>query len=571
MEGWQIQLPTGEFLDLPEGYNLPLELNNLIFSGSDTGSLPGSFSFPSEVPNSPRNMALFGRPHLTAGSGSVRIIEGVWVYACGLPLFYGKLTVRGANADKIKFDLVANPLAALKEVELPDLDLGGTRSITPYTLENFMLATAQNPEAWDFAFFPVIAENLLTLSAQPAEKWLNFHNQNGAGFQPTNSGAITPFVKIEYLFKQMFAGYGEGFEWRNDFQRPEDPEMRRLYVFNNVDARKPNTPGGAPVLPGTFDLKRHVPKIKSTELLKKVCAQWNLGLFTNLFSRTLRLAPVADILKSDAAQDWTPYMASLPSVDNPVSVPRSYTYDEYETLPPGTPNLATMRRFTDLNAFYTALNAGGISEEYVYIECSNTVVNKSWYTYAIDFRGRAWGAFPPIETNGDGNAYNPGVNILPGGFDYYRWKGGFSKFEQNTEGVWEWKNEDYPLSLLFFRGIQHAYSWPVSGNSPYLYIAGAGQRAAITRNGTTLATASRSMDWVGEYGLWAKYHEPWYNVLKNGKTITQNFAIPVAKLAQFGFDMKIRVGDMEYIVKRIRVARLANGHALIEANLVAVM
>lgn len=547
---------------------MPLEINNQVFSGSDTGTLPGTFSFPSEVANTGRMKRLFRDAHLaTSATVHKRVIDGVWVYANGMPLLYGRLTIRGADDQRIKFDLIANPLASLKEVELPDLDLEGERSLGPYTVAGYQTATAQDPESWDFAFFPVVTEDILSLATIPAAKWLNYYDQSGsAGFQPSGSGGVTPFVKMEYLLKRMFASYGDGFSWQNAFQLPDDEELRRLYLYNNTDARVLG-PSGAPVLPAAIDLKKHVPKIKSTELLKKVCAQWGLGLFTNVFERSVKLAPVVNTLAGDIGQDWTPYRAGMPSLEYNAQAPSRYIYDEYEQLPPGAPKIADMRRFTDFQAFAAA---GTITEEYVYIECANLVLNQRWYNYQITFQNNGWGGYPEIETGASGDSYNPGIKILTGGFDYYRAKGGISKFEDNA-GEWKFNSQTYDVALMLYRGIQHAYNWPVSGNSPYVYTAGAGTRANITRNGTVLAQAKRSLNWEGEYGLYKNYHQKWNEMLRDGKQVTQTFALPLTKFVRFSFDQKVRVGAMEYVVKKLRVSKLVDSRAVVEATMLSIM
>lgn len=567
MRGWSIQLPTGEFLDLPENFQLPLELNNQVFSSGDTGTLPGSFSFPTEAANTGAMKRLFRDVHLpTSATARRTAIEGVWVYANGMPLMYGRLTVRSADENRVKFDIVANPLASLKDVNLPDLDYEGERSLGVYTMAGYQTQTALFPEDWDFAFFPVVTGDILSIATIPDENWLNYYDQSGsAGFQPMGSGGVTPFVKLEYILKRMFASYGEGFEFRNDWQRPEDYELRRLYLYNNVDARILSV-AGQPTFPGAIDLKKHVPKIKSTEMLKKVCAQWNLGLFTNVFDRTVKLAPVVNTLTADAAHDWTTYRAGRATVEYNSDAPRKYAYDEYEPLPPGAPKVADMRRFTDFQAFAAA---GTIAEEYVYIECANLVLNQRWYNYQTSFQNNGWGGYPEIETEGGGEDYNPGMAILAGGFDYYRAKGGISTFVDNA-GEWKYTPQDYALALMFYRGIQ-SYNWPVSGNSPYLYTAGAGVRADITENNVVLAEAKRSLNWEGEYGLYENYHQKWNELLRNGKQVTQTFALPVPKFVKFNFDQKVRVGSMEYIVKKLRVSKLVDARVIVEATMLSVI
>jgi len=55
-----------------------------------------------------------------------------------------------------------------------------------------------------------------------------------------------------------------------------------------------------------------------------------------------------------------------------------------------------------------------------------------------------------------------------------------------------------------------------------------------------------------------------------GKHVTQTFTLPITELVKFSFEDKVRVVNMDYFVKRLRVQKLiGRGLALVEASMVS--
>jgi hypothetical protein len=80
------------------------------------------------------------------------------------------------------------------------------------------------------------------------------------------------------------------------------------------------------------------------------------------------------------------------------------------------------------------------------------------------------------------------------------------------------------------------------------------------------------MNWQGPNGLYERQHRLWNEALRNGKHVTLQFAIPVTKLQAFTFDQKVRVQEMDYLVKKLRVGKcLGDNKVQVQAEMVSVI
>ncbi len=565
---WAFQLQTGEYIDLPDNFSLALELTNQVFT-NDPASLPGSFSFPAEVPLTGHNMRIFARPHLPESANPTKTIDNVTVLAAGMPIMQGRLRVLGATQEKVRFTIVATPVSDLKNIQLNELDTGGNRSLIPFTVPGLMSATCNRPEDFDFAFLPVYtAQPWFPVETLETGDWQNKYDSATQQFLET-SGSLTPFLKVEYLISRLFAAEKNGYTFQNAFQM--ETELRRLYLYNNVDMRV-TTPSGL-AFPSSFSLNKHIPKIKATDFLKKVAAMFGLGLYVNYFEKTIRLAPVKNTLMSDPAHDWTRYAVADPVKDTENTAPGLYRFDAFEDLPADAPAVHLMRKFATMADLVTALNApGGITEEWVYSESNNLVWNTKWNFNLTELNGLTWGAFPHVDS-GVGEEYNPGISPLPGGTEYYRTRSGISRFVLE-EGQYRFDTKEAPLALMLYRGRQRTDRFPCAGNTPNfsLPLPGQAQYNITTGSaGTIEAQAKYGLDWDSDQGLYNTFHAEWNRVLRNGSHVTQTFLLPAAMVARYSFEQKVRVGSMDYVLKKIRLGKISQGHILCSVQMVSVL
>ena len=574
---WSIELPSGEFLDTPEDFNLVFELSNQVFSTSDTTQLPGSFSFPVEVPLTPGMRAQFNFPDRVDRKGTIQKMENVWARAGGVRLFSGTLKISRVGEAKVSLSIYADFLAGLKKANLPDIDYGAdiaTGGTSTAAWAAHMLATANNPEDFNHIFFPVYFTG-------GDKGWINkWWGLGGGGFDVVGSDAVAPYVKISHILDRIFSN-ADGYALTNAWQT--DIEMTRRYLFHQSDAKiLALNPALAPTLPATFSLGKHVPNVPVTRFLRALCAQNCLGIFTNSFNRTVRIAPLQSAIDRAVTHDWTRYAIGEPviEVETDDQKPGYLNYEQpYDGLPGHFPPVESVQAVyntrDDFNDDWQNLPTG-----YAYVEAGETMMEVLDDGSVVSLqRGHVlWrGAGDPSQSLIAPDGLVPLRAIEFGNDGMYSVHQGEPSFFQNSGGTYEWQQNDCPLSVLQYRGIQEQKAGetpaPLACNHVWLpYNTVVGTRSKIMAGGSALSDSEHSLNFFGEYGLYAQAWSRWFEMLQSGKPVTQSFLLPLTVLTGFSFEEKIRVGNMDFMVKKLRIQKLADrGRLEVEASLVTVI
>ncbi len=554
---WRIELPSGEFLDTPPDMQLQFNLSNQVFTTNATSALPGSYSFPVEVPLTPLMRSQLNNPQRVDNAARVTIIEGACAYADGVRLFPGTLKIFEVDQTRARLSLISNPIESLKEQTLPQIDLEGPRTVAPSSWANYMKATANEPEDYDHIFFHVYNAD--------DNPQFNPWNDITELFTLASGSVVTPFVRLKYLLERMFAP--TGYQFINNWQG-NDLELGRLYVFNNVDARVLiGTDPRAPALPDSFELNKHLPPILQADFLKRLVAQWGLGLFTNIFQKKIALTPLNTVIQRAPKHDWTQY-----ALHNPVIIPEDaqkapgyYNYNQPQSIPPFAPPVE------DAIVINTTIDVSlPIALGDYYIETNSNYIEFTDPNFgdrlALCHRG---------VRVGDGPDYEAGMEALFEFITFAAWNGPYSGWIDNDG--YQWEQTDFPCALIFYRGLQDciigANRTTLNGNSVWLDgVGGAGAKAKLVTNGVEVGEATQSLNWFGEYGLYEKYHRRWSEALRNGKHVKQVFHLPIAELTAFSFEDKVRVGNMDYFLKNISVQKLRDkGKVQIEASMITII
>lgn len=557
---WAIQLPSGEYLEsVPD---LTFELNNQVFSTSDTTVVPGSFSFPTDLDLTRRNKVLLDNPHLVTNSRNFRSWQGCWIHADGIPLFFGTLTITNADTKKARIKIVANPMESLRNVEMRELDLGGDRTIAD--LLAHAKATTLDPLNDDYVFAPVFNPDYLEAgSADARGRWQNFWNLSTDEFEVAEAyPALTPFPRIDYLLERIFVGIP--FKFTNRFQTTD--EMRRLLAYSSTSLW---VTGG---LPTVLNLTKHVSKTKCNEWLKKVMAVFNLGLFTNIFSRTINLVPLADLLERPAARDWSAYAIGEPVVDTTDPFPPYLEYkpdDDDKVFDLFPPRPLPPLNFKGVIEKLEDLDTGGPYDPGIYYVTARhsyyyaPAPGASPYVFAYTELGRA-----PVRTGEKMELPMPPLfdhqpSIISGAADV--WGGCVPWIQQpGTVTYLDGDDEveqihDVPDRLLWYRGQQIN---PVGGNYPLC--------STLPYDALDVLIDTQSLRIDGDRGIYRQRWGTWHNMLLNGKPVVQQFAIPLSELTSFSFEEKIRSVSMDYFIKRLRIQKLlGHGFVLVEAGMVS--
>lgn len=561
---YSILMPSGNLLE--GAFDLQFELNNPVFSNSDLSVLPGSFSFPVTGKLTDQNKIELGNPHLVTNTRNYKKYEGVWVRLYEVPLFQGTLSISRADDKTVSFDIVAQPMKALKEKQMRELDLGGARSIGNQAA---MLAHAKvttvDPLDYDYVFAPVYNPAYLeSPSADDRCRFQNFWNLSTDVFEVDDAyPALMPFPRIDYLLERIFAGVD--FTFQNRFQTTD--ELRRLLAYTNTSMW---TKDG---LPESITLNNHVSKTRTNEWVKKLMSTFCLGLFTNVFNRTIRLVPLTDIIARPAKHDWTQYAIGGPAVENQTFAENiAYKTDDSDAVfsryPPQTlPPLNYQGEIEKLE--YLDTGFGGPYSPGIYF-----VRARHSYYYAP-----APGASPYVMVytmlgSAPGQGGEPLELTMPPLFDHQPiiisgvtdvWGSCIPFIEtpgtvSYLDGADEVKQEnDVPDRLLWYRGLQinpYGGDYPLCNSLPY--------------DGLDELIDTFSLRIDGSRGVYANWWALWHQMLRDGKPAKWLFSLPVEAVTSFSFEDKVRVLNMDFLATRLRITRpLGRGLVLVEASLVS--
>ena len=569
---YSIRMPTGNYL---EGkFDLKFELNNQVFSTSDSSVVPGSFSFPASAPLTRSNRIELGNPHLVTNSREWQTFEGVWVELHGAAIFQGKLTIRRASPQKIDFDIVANPLSALKQVPLNTLDLGGDRSFADAdAVLAHALDTAETPLDFDYVFFPIFNPDFIAHPdySKPKSYYQNF-------FQPFDIPPLTahfevdhdypalmPFARLEYVLQQMFSG--QEFTFRNRFQLTD--ELRGICLYNN---RSLWTEEG---LETVINLQNHVSDTLSTALLRKIMGGFNLGLFTNIFNRTMDLVPLRDIVSRPPAHDWTEYVIGeieIDTRDKPADVicwktddtDAAFEWYAKQKKPAAADVDATINTadlttaadgiyyIEDQHAYFSV--GARIKHLYTTLGCAPAESGQNPFeaeAMALWDAHLQWEAY--VGTAPEDVAMRKMPHIRTLGTVAYEVPGDPDPEVVRTEAK-------IPDRITIYRGMYDVWDgtvqYPLATGLPW------------DAKGNLIGDIS--LRWDGQYGMYETWWKTWHTMLTAGKPVSVAIALPVEALTRFSFQDKIRILNMDYLVKRLSVSRpLSRKRVLVEASLVS--
>jgi len=570
-----------DYLDVFPNAALSFELNNLVFSGSDSSVLPGSFSFPFDLPATPHNRAQFNFPERIDNAQVFRREGSVEIYFRGVLLFVGILKVTEASIESIRVYIVANPLSTLKTVPLNELDLGGTRTFADEAaVLTHAAATAADPLDYDYVFFPVWNPNFLDeASAEPRARFQNFYNSDTSAFEVDHEfPALMPFVRLEYLLTQIFAG--AEYTFLNLFQ--VDDELRNIVLYNNYSLW---TAEGLSI---TISLNNHVSSTGAAAFVRKIMGAFCLGLFYNPWEKVLRLIPIQTILQRPPQHDWTEKALHSPTITSNAAQPELLCwkrddddgawahYEKYpkpadadidgELLNSGLTAAAAGTYYViDRHSYYLKTSVPRYFFKHTTLGCAPAeVAGQTTRT------GAAAGTVPTFEAECqalfDGYLYGEGQTpIATGNYvaaPHCRIAGNVEYEYDPGGGDIEVRNQenDVPDRITIYRGM-----YPDFDGDDYPFASG------LPWDTESNLIGQYSLRWDSQYGMYTTWWQAWHTMLKEGKQVSVSLHLSITDLLEFNFENKVRIGSMDYMVKKLRISLTARGIEPVEAELVSVI
>jgi len=536
----------GELLDLKPNASLSFELNNLVFSATGGGKLPGSFSFPFDIPATAHNRALLSHPDRPDKAAPFDQSGSVEVSYHNTILFVGLLKITEASVENIKVYIISNPLYDVKDTPLNELGLGGNREFASgAAVLTHAKNTALNPLDYDYIFFPVYNWDFITGTVTDAKaRWQNYYDATPAAFVVDHEYPnLMPFARLDYVLSRIFLS--DQYLFDNQFQT--DDELKQIVLYNN---RSLWTSEG---LDTKINLTNHVSKTKSTDLVKAVMGAFCLGLFYNPWNRVMKLIPMRSLLGQPARHDWTKKLLYTPRVTTNGSQPEVICWEDpsddsahINFTKRGKPDVV------DGEILSTALDAAPEGMYYV----------TDWHGYYLKLEFYAVMEYStlgcaPLDTGNPKfeckfaplhdfriNDIGPEIRI-PGTVSYM----------QDGDPVEQ--SNDVPDRLAMYRGFQTLFglSRPFGSGLPY------------DQDANLIGNYSLRMD--GEYGVYESWWRGWHQAIRTGKLVSATLALSIAEFMNFNFEDKVRIGNQDYFLKKMRVTLTPRGLAPVEVELVS--
>lgn len=530
--------------------NLTYDIYSPINFGVDTEEIKNGIVYSLNVPNNDHNALALGHPFDIQRREAFLKDAVCEIIADGNTVFAGFLTVTAATWKEISISIKIATIPALKDTDLATtlpIDYAPTPSVSGLQM---MLDSATYPQMHPFICFPVFNHEIFpddmvetTLSA-PA--FQNFYDIGTDSF--VNNSPFTPFLRINYLLDNLFTYFG--YTLTNSWQLTD--ELKKLVFYNNVDQRITG------IVTNVIHPKQLVPSVKCSDFLRKLCRVFNLAYKVDIIAKTAEIFPLNEVRAQSAATDWTDKWLRDEKILQDRSTVKQIRYQDYEKW---TGKLAYYTDYYLTPDYYTdnvdALGAG----------------DPAGYYYDNKLNGVYYFAYPaaPVLKNknfdklsgGDGttmeNTIFPALNevmIMPctvNGTQPTATATAYVPYVR-VKMTDDTQRNDMPLMLMLYRGFQNTRedrSFPPT-TAPGKNYPMASANVWNVKRVHTNAFDRISLYYNGENGLGIRSDlANWLNWLNTKSDIEGESLLTVADLKDFDFRQKVRIGEMEYFVRRL--------------------
>ena len=568
---------NNEPVDLNENSSINITEESPVF---EKDNIPGGFSFPFELPASPRNNRILSHPGRIQSAVQGGFNLPFQLYLDGRLIGTGTATIQKATLVSYSAFLQVGTGDLAGKIEgkkLSDVDFGGER-----TWE--FKPEFTYPED-DFALFPIYNENFMD-ETQYKDGWkTNLYRLNSYElanwYNEANSVmALSPFPFLGYVVKRIFNHFGFII---TENVLVTDPDLKQLVIYNNHDSAnfatvtKPVTKtifgkrnDGAwgyiqrTVIVTTitrefnqWDLKDFLPDMLISDFIRAVCNLFNLAITIDR-QGFARIAKKKDLITSGKSVPLTAKAMGSPLVTITASTlafklhwehePNDLLFssgfkDIYADSKLIKPPVDTIDQLTVIDASINEIRL--VTTYGLYYQYSGEdvdgAVEYSWKVFSNDFQDLVVGDKP--------EEFTAMASTLPM-IHYQRSIGGpvirCPQAAQLSSSVIRLASLPCTLRFLFYRGM-------VGDSTGALYPYGSSD--AFDSTGEILPNAALSLKWQGDTGL---YNQLWKNYItwwNKRKMVTWIIADPSA----LDFFTVYEIDNNHYILKSRSVVLLNEG------------
>lgn len=526
--------------------------------------IQGGFSFPIDIPLE-GNEEIIGYVSRLDYEGSVLQDEYCEVWIEGVPLFFGKASVQRSSNKRLQLFMIFNEATSMKGKALFDIDLGGDRMIGADTATRIAHAndTVANPLDHDYIFCPVLNPVYMvnSLGAGAVNSHLqNFWDKDGNTFVEELVGVAMPFIRLDYLLKQIFKA--EGYTLDNQWQTTD--ELKLILLYNNFNIYIDNNTWS-----DVINLVNHVPIKNSLDVLKAVIGTYGLYLDLDPVKKKAYLVPWKTLIQASVYEDIT----GITEKDYDGETTKDFINRlEYDLDPDD--ELSVMFSGQDYQA---PVLGSGLTARSLWADGDFSwryaIADNSYY--AIDptpFKAIHLGQDHKDIIRGDGlKPYTSALIPM-----WNSWNVKTDGFIDDTIAFQHWmlphirhqgyvlyhdglKKPQLSMRTMIYRGMQPFDvgidgTYPMASTTPY----------DIRGN----IIGDHSLLWDGDYGIYKTWWQPILEMLLNKKTVTRSINFSIRHLLNFKFSQKYRIENQNYFFAKLRFTATSRGLSKVEGTLI---
>ena len=557
-----------KFLQL-KGGRLSFKLTNPLYLGDDVDVIPNSVMLNTDVPNSDYNAALLDKTDDLQVKSKFLTKEPCEIWFYGSILFIGYLDVIRTTDKNYTIRAVVNTIGTLKDLYLDELDFG-ILDVQAMVLDlNSFTDNLMNPLTNDWLFHPVWNPGFAKQNTQTFadHEFQNKWSTNDDKIVQLNNSALTPFLKLNFIFKKIFQNVG--YQVYNGFQISK--ELQLITVYNNGAIHSVDGQFNYNTLPVNHFLQHQ----KTSDFLKRITRFLAIGIFPDLFNKTVDILKFDDVKNSANVHDWTKYTIVGREREQKSNAPSVLKFKKNDRAI--ITNYDNIKRFdiADVNTLDPITAETGLysdpADNHLYFEKVNHHLIKVEQNDEARYGNNttSYEATPTLETCvalSDGRGvYMPSINQA----GYYA----------NEPKI------DCDPHLMFFRGFTKGAS---SSGLRDIYIPNGCQGVktpwgtpvkvgwdvppgvAAMPGGYWAATdAELALNWKGAKGVYQKLWKKQLIYIQEYDSVTKKHTLPLQALRDFKFSHKVAIKNMEYIVKEIDLEISSTGE-MIDAQTVLI-
>jgi hypothetical protein len=435
------------------------------------------------------------------------------------------------------------------------------------SLEDYATDTVYNPLSHKCVFAPVYNRdfhgNDKDNGAHSMSDYQNLFKSATKKVTRLDGSLMTPFVRLEVAFKAIFESVN--YSVINKFQT--NNELKQLLLYSNNCVPLPQNGSAYPI-------SRAMPSGTAEKLIGQICRLYCLAPYANVFEETVEITPFSEVVDRDVKHIWTKYLLSLDEITELDNYPSQYMWKEGSDWKlPSVEALQALRvkPITEPSDARISPTPTNIPYRFEYQYAHNAPFKEGLLVNLndkIEIYGSddAWES--EVTSLTDAHIYLPLNTDAPSDLPAIKQKGNLTAYENN----------ECPTRLIQYRGMRKyddGRTFPISSAELYTYFDNRPSRVGVDTDGYnngqygSAPMPQYALTWAGDAGIYNQFHKKHHAFLIDKKEQKARFALPLDVFLQFSFADKVRVKNMNYLVKKLRGTLRAEGDFIeVEAALV---